>query len=122
MASTHNHSNHQSSLKQDPTKTDEKKPKGKTFTYVGAGESSPRKINFMGKQEFVRGKAVEVTDENLIKKIEGNPTFVEGQADEETLARIDEEGEEEAETQRRQDAKTNALYTKQHKTPGKGEE
>lgn len=89
---------------------------GRTFTYIGAGEDSPRVINFMGKQRFVRGDETEVFDPDLIAKLKDNPTFVEGKADQEVLHRIDEEGKTEADLQRKSDRKVNAAYSKRHST------
>lgn len=92
---------------------------GTVVTYVGAGEDSPRVINFMGKQKFVRGQAVEITDQELLAKIIGNPSFVEGEVDQESLHEMDEEAANEANDQRKSDKKLNALFTKKHKTPDK---
>ena len=91
-----------------------KKGKGAIYTYVGGGEDSPRVINFMGRQKFVRGEATEVTDQELLKKIVGNPTFVEGEVALEELHEYDEEAKKEAEAQRKKDARTNAAYMKKH--------
>jgi len=83
------------------------------FTYVGAGEDSPRKINFMGKQTFVRGEATEVFDQNLIDKLIGNPTFVEGEADADTIAQIEEDAKEEADLKRLENIRIQKEFKKQ---------
>lgn len=84
------------------------------YTYVGAGAGSPQIINFMGKQKFIRGKATEVTDPEVLSKIQGVPTFMEGEVDVETLHRIDQEGVSAEEAQKEQDKITNTRYTKKH--------
>lgn len=90
----------------------------RTFTYIGAGEDSPRVINFMGQQKFVRGEPTKVSDPKIIEKLLEHPTFVEGKADQETLHRIDEEAKAEADLQRANDKRVNAAYTKKHRTEG----
>lgn len=98
-----------------------KKGKGQVYTYVGKGETSPQRIKFMGKQDFVRGRPVEVTDPALIAKIEGNPTFIKGKADPELLQEIEDEGIAVAENNRAVDARMDANFKKQHGGAGKGE-
>lgn len=98
----------------EKTKGSKAKADDSIWTYIGGGEASPRKINFMGKQEFIRGKATVVTDPEVLAKIKGNPTFVKGEADEETLHKIDEEAEREANEQRAADLKINAEFAKKH--------
>ena len=88
---------------------------GDVYTYVGAGADSPRVINLMGRQKFVRGQAVKVTDPVLLAKLPGIGTFVKGKADEETLHRIDEEGKAGEEDQKAKDKETNAAYHKKFK-------
>lgn len=88
--------------------------KGRMFTYVGAGDSSSYVINLMGKQTFRRGELTEVTDPELLAKLPGIPTFVEGEADAETLHKIDQEGKEAVERQRALDLIINAKFTKKH--------
>jgi hypothetical protein len=84
------------------------------FTYTGAGADSPRVINFMGVQKFVRGQATEVTDAKVISKIENNPTFVEGEVDQEDLHEIDEAGAEVAKEKTLRDTAMNAVFRKNH--------
>lgn len=93
-----------------------KEVEARTFTYIGGGADSPRSINFMGKQKFVRGKSVEVKDPEVIAKLEGNPTFIEGEADDDLLDQIDEDGKTEEEKQQRRDLIKNQEYVKKHKT------
>lgn len=90
------------------------KEKGKVFTYVGGGEDSPRVINFMGRQKFVRGQATEVTDPKLLAKIVGCPTFVEGEVDPEDLHNYDEEEKLAADKKRKEDKKIDAAFKKHH--------
>ncbi len=98
------------------------KSEGPIYTYIGKGEDSPRVINFMGKQKFIRGQATEVTDPEVLRKVKDNPTFVEGEADQETLHEIDEQARLEAEEQRLKDARTNAAaQRKNNKWAGKGD-
>ena len=106
---------------QEPEVKDEEvvKTKGKpayVYTYVGGGESSPHIINFMGRQKFVRGKATEVTDPEVLAKINGCPTFVEGEVDQEELFEYDEKAKQEADEQRKRDEAANAAYAKKHRT------
>lgn len=88
--------------------------KGQTFTYVGAGEESPSRINFMQRQEFVRGRETVVTDKELIRKITGNPTFVKGKATPEQLQAIEDEGNAISNANRKADKRMNAQFHKQH--------
>lgn len=83
-------------------------------TYVGAGESSPPVINFMGMQKFMRGRATEVTDQFVLSKIKGNPSFVLGEVDFEKLEQMDMEAAEEVAHKRKIDARVNAAYSKNH--------
>lgn len=85
------------------------------FTYIGAGEGSPQVINLMGKQKFVRGKLTEVTDPDILAKLPGMATFVQGPVDMEILHQIDSEAKEVADAQRAEDQQTNAKYNKKHR-------
>ena len=49
-----------------------------TYTYNGTGANPPSLIKFMGVQVFHRGKPTEVTDEQVLRKIRQNPSFVKG--------------------------------------------
>lgn len=91
------------------------KKDGRFFTYIGGGDSSPYVITLMGKQKFVRGELTEVTDPDILAKIGGMSTFVEGEADAATLHKIDQEGKEAYEAQVAQDRATNARYNKKHR-------
>lgn len=94
---------------------------GQIFTYVGAGEDSPRVINFMGKHKFIRGQAAAIADPELLSKIVGNPSFVEGEVDQETLHIADEQAKADADEQRKADAAANARFHRKFKRPEKGE-
>lgn len=84
------------------------------YTYVGGGEDSPRKINFMGRQVFVRGIAAEVSDPVVLAKIENNPTFTKGTVKAEDLHDADEEAVEKASKKKKEDEKIDAAYKKRH--------
>lgn len=104
-------------VKPKPEFATEVKSGGQVFTYVGGGEDSPNVIEFMGgKQRFVRGKATEVTDPEVLRKVLGNPTFIEGEVDEEDLHEYDQTAKQEADTQRLKDKALNAAYIKKHRT------
>lgn len=96
------------------TDKDGKDVKGVGYTYIGGGEDSPRVINFMGKQKFVRGELTTVTDPEVLAKLDGASTFVKGKADQETLHRIDEDAKAEADLQRAQDKLTDRRFKKTH--------
>lgn len=96
--------------------TKKKGPKAREFTYIGAGEGSPYVINFMGKQRFTRGKLTEVTDPEVLAKLDnGIHTFVEGQADAETLHQIDEEAKLSGDAKRIAEVEANAKFSKKHR-------
>lgn len=84
------------------------------YTYVGKGADSPRKINFMGKQEFIRGEAVTVTDPALLAKIAKNPSFVAGEVKQQDIIAVDEAGEAREKEVRAKDAKIQASFSKKH--------
>lgn len=84
------------------------------YTYVGKGESSPQRIKFMGKQEFVRGRPTKVVDPVLLAKIKGNPTFIAGAAPQELLQDIEDEGLALAEKNRKVDAQMDANFKRKH--------
>lgn len=88
------------------------------FTYVGQGEDPPRKINFMGRQEFVRGRATEVVDELVLDRISKNPCFVEGEVDMEDLHKQDEAAALKADARRKEDAHVNMAFRKKHGMTG----
>lgn len=99
-------------------KSNKREVSGPVYTYIGKGEGSPQIINLMGKQQFVRGRPQEVTDPEILTKIDGIATFVKGEADPETLHQIDEEAKAAADAQRKADAALNAEVTKRHRTAG----
>lgn len=84
------------------------------YTYVGKGEASPQRINFIGRQEFIRGRPTVVKDPLVLNKIKGVPTFVEGEADPELLQDIEDEGSAVADKNREVDKKMNETFKKQH--------
>lgn len=85
------------------------------FTYIGGGEDSPRVINFMGLQKFVRGKPTEVTNKLVLDKLKNgtHKTIVPGTVDQEDLHEQDEEAVKEADQQRQKDKVTQAAAMKQ---------
>lgn len=91
-----------------------KKPSKNVFTYVGGGETSPHRINFMGLQEFVKGRAVEVTNPKILAKLVGNPTFVQGEVDQETIQSIEDEGAAVAQKNRAIDDKMDTAFKSKH--------
>lgn len=103
-------------INETPKEATKTKSKGRVYTYVGGGEASPNVINFMGRQQFTRGKAAEVTDPQVLAKVAGNPTFVEGEVELEELHDYDAKAAEEANEQRAKDKQTNRHYQKNHKT------
>lgn len=84
------------------------------YTYIGRGEDSPLVIDFMGKQRFVRGKAAEVTNPDVLAKIARHPCFVEGTVEADILHDSDEAARKEAELQRKKDRDLNAAWKKKH--------
>lgn len=100
--------------KDDELEEANKVAEGEVFTYVGGGEDSPRVINFMGMQQFVRGRATAVTNPVVLSKIRNNPTFVEGEVDEEELYAYDEKAKAEADAQRAEDRVVEAAFRKKH--------
>jgi len=77
-----------------------------TYTYVGGGESPCPSVNFMGIQLFTRGIATQVSDPVILSKIDGNSSFVKGEADPEEMQRNVEEAKKRADAQRAKDAET----------------
>lgn len=90
------------------------KPSAPTYTYVGGGADSPRIINFMGMQTFVRGKETEVTNPAVLRKLPGHPCFVEGAIESEELHEYDEKAAAAEKAQKEEDARINAAYLKKH--------
>jgi hypothetical protein len=48
------------------------------WTYVGSGHEPPQVTNFMGRQVFMRGHPVKVTDPLVLMKIKNHGCFVKG--------------------------------------------
>lgn len=84
-------------------------------TYVGGGEDSPRKINFMGKQEFVRGQPTKITDPAILAKVKNHPCFTQEEVTQEDLHEMDEAAAKEAGLKRGMDLKTSLAYKKQQR-------
>lgn len=92
---------------------------GQVVTYVGKGESSPPRINFMGQQEFIKGRPTKVSNGLLFSKIQYNPTFVMGEAEPELLQQIEDEGLAVAEANRKADRLMDQQFKRVH--GGKGD-
>jgi len=75
------------------------------YTYIGQGDEPPHMINFMGRQQFIRGTPTEVTDMGVINKIRTNPCFVAGKVDQSELFARDEAAKKQVEKQRMEDLK-----------------
>jgi hypothetical protein len=75
------------------------------WTYIGAGDTPPHMINFMGMEKFIRGQAKEVTNPKVIEKMLVSPCFVKGKVDQDLLFARDEEARQKAEKQREEDLK-----------------
>jgi hypothetical protein len=90
------------------------KAKGDVYTYIGGGADSPRKINFMGRQVFVRGKATEVKDPEVLKKVKNNPSFTQDKVDEEFLHDMDEKAAEAEAEQTAINKKIDDSFKKKH--------
>ena len=99
----------------EPNKPEPTKPSGYMFTYIGKGEGSPHVITLMGKQKFVRGQLTEVTDPQLLAKLPGLSTFVQGPADMELLHQMDSDAKDEADKKRAEDLIINAKFSKKHR-------
>lgn len=86
------------------------------YTYVGGGEDSPRIIEFMGLQKFIRGQATEVTDPTVLAKLATHACFVEGEVDPESIHEYDETAKKEADEQRKKDEIKNTACKKKYGT------
>jgi len=106
-----------------PVQATKSKPTVNVYTYVGGGEDSPRVIDFMGLQKFVRGKPEEVTDQVVLRKVRNHPCFVEGEVEEEEIHDYDLKAKKEADAQRASDKKTQSIASRlASKWAGKSEE
>lgn len=101
-------------VEQEPTTAPDPalQPVGVEYTYVGGGEDSPRVIDFMGRQRFVRGQATLVTEKEVLAKVRNHPCFVEGDVSEEDLHDYDKSAKSKADLQRKQDMKTQSSALK----------
>jgi len=99
---------------EEDTKPATKSEKGVGFTYVGAGEESPARIKFMGKQDFVLGRYTIVTDLKLIEKLTGNPAFVKGKVKPEVVQDIQDKAAVISAANRKADKAMDAQFKKLH--------
>lgn len=83
------------------------------FTYVGAGESSPQIIKFMGEITFRRGQPVKIENSPknafLLRKLAGNQVFIQGEIEEDKLTEVDENAKKDADSKRQDDVRINRL-------------
>lgn len=93
---------------QDDAEGEAVPPKENIFTYIGAGETPPHMINFMGLQRFVRGQAVEVTNPIVLRKVETHRCFVAGEIDSDEMFEQDDLAKKRADKQRMDDAELQA--------------
>lgn len=93
---------------------------GVVYTYIGRGATPPRRINFMGKQQFTRFKAVEVTDPDVLKKLENHACFYQGELTEEQREELDIADEEAAEAEEANIAEAAAVTEAFFKKHGPG--
>lgn len=97
----------------------EKKPvnnKANIYTYVGSGDTPPHIVNFLGRQSFVRGIPMEVTDEMILRKIVNHPCFVAGAADPEAMHKSDQEYARLAASIRQRDREMDQAEARRNKT------
>lgn len=99
----------------DVPPTNSKGAGGNVYTYIGGGESSPERIDFMGRQRFTRGKATEVTDPVVLAKVKVNPCFVNGEVPDDVIFDMDEKASQKAEEQRKADKETNQAAERANK-------
>jgi len=86
---------------------------GRVFTRIGSGPNPARVVKVHG-MDFILGKVTPVNDPALVKILEQNPTFVEGEVAEEDLtAQMDAAGKAEDE-QRKADKILNSKVLKQY--------
>lgn len=78
---------------------------GDVYTYVGAGDTPPHMIKFLGIQNFIRGQATVVTHPEVLDKIKNHPCFVKGEADQDVMFASDEAAAKEAQDRRDEDVK-----------------
>lgn len=70
------------------------------WTYVGSGHEPPQVTNFMGRQVFMRGHPVKVTDPVVLGKIQHHKCFVKGKVAGEKIIEMDEKEKNEFERKR----------------------
>ena len=99
---------------QEAIEQDTKKVPENFFTYVGAGQSPPPVINFMGKEEFVRGEGKVVTNTEVLHKLRNHPCFINGVVSQKELYQRDKEASVIAEKNQQRDKKMNVAFLKKH--------
>lgn len=92
--------------------------KNNVYTYIGQGDKPPHMIKFMGKQVFVRGDPVEVTDPEVLAKVKINPCFTNDKVDKEKLYEQDEIEAQKVEEQRNKDIETQLWADRNNKKLG----
>jgi hypothetical protein len=107
----------------DPTSFEAKQPlklvpSDNEYTYVGAGDTPPHMIKFMGIQVFTRGQLTKVTNPRVLAKIDGNPSFVKGAVTQEFLYENDEKAAAEAKRQRESDQELQILIERENRKAG----
>jgi len=90
------------------TVEDRPKPEGELVTYIGSGDEPPHMIDFMGRQKFVRGQSILVTDPVVLAKIPTHKCFVFGEVNQDELFKQDDLAKKRAAKQRQLDAEKQA--------------
>lgn len=106
-------------LKLIEAEEEEVEEEGEVYTYIGRGEESPTKINFMEQQQFIKGRATVVSNPTLLKKIKNNPCFVKGKVDAEDLQEMEDEAVKHADNNRKADKQMDAQFKRTHGGQGK---
>jgi len=89
--------------------------KDNQYTYIGAGDTPPHMICFMGIQNFVRGELTTVTDHDVLAKIAGNQCFVKGVYDMDEAFEADKEAKKKVELQQEEDVKTQIYMDRENR-------
>lgn len=99
----------------DPEVVETKELSTNQWTYIGAGDSPPHLIKFMGIQVFMRGQPTTVTDPLVLEKIKNNHCFVKGEIDKEEMYANDELEKKRAEKRREEDLKLQIEVERQYR-------
>jgi hypothetical protein len=107
----------------DPTSFEAKQPlklvpSDNEYTYIGAGDTPPHMIKFMGLQVFTRGQLTKVTNPIVLEKIKDNRCFVKGAVSQEVLYENDEKAAAEAKRQRESDQELQILVERENRKAG----